>query len=145
MKRVLIASIGILLLGCSTGPDQDPAVGQYVLKTVNGLTVPANLAAAGATATQVTSGSVFINPDGGYQRLTYLRLTQSGTVTAQEDVDQGSWRRSGSTLSFTVSTSSTNIGSYSGSFTGSTLTLTQTGVTAVYEKTAGGGFCSQCL
>jgi hypothetical protein len=145
MKRALIVATAVFLLGCNTGPQQDPAVGQYVLKTVNGITLPANLGVAGGKTTQVVTGSVFIDPDGGYQKLMYLQLTQTGTATTQEDMDTGRWRRSGSSLTFTVSTSSSGGGGYAGSLSGSTLTLTQSGIIGVYEKADGGGFCSRCL
>ena len=145
MKRALIVATGLLLLGCSTGPQQDPAVGDYVLKTVNGVSLPTNLGSVSGVTTQVVNGSVFIAPDGEYQKFTDLQSTQVGTVSTE--VDTGRWLRSGGKLTFTVSTSSiSGAGGYAGILSGSTLTLTEAGIISVYEKTEpSGGFCSRCL
>lgn len=120
-------------------PHQDPAVGFYTLKTVNGSSLPGNLGTTGGVSTEVFYEQLGINPDGTYLNQASLRLTQAGTVAMQDAEDSGRWRRNGSVVTFTVSTSNrSNTGSYTGTLDGYMLSLTQAGVVGVYEKSQGG-------
>ena len=140
MKRVLIVAIGALLFGCSTGPTQDPAVGLYVLQTVNGSGLPGNLGTRGGVTVEITYEQFAILPDGTYSRRGNLRFSQPGSITTLDAVETGDWRRNGTALTLTVTTSNQGTsGSYSGTISGSTLTITQTGLVSVYQRFQGSG------
>jgi hypothetical protein len=145
MKRILIVAIGAVLFGCSTGPTQDPAVGLYVLQTVNGSGLPGNLGTSGGVTVEILQEQFAIVQDGTYSRQGSLRFSQPGSITTQDAVETGDWRRNGTALTLTVTTSNQgSSGSYSGALNGSTLTITQTGLVGVYLKSFP-GFCNQCL
>ncbi len=138
MKRILNVAICAVLLGCSTGPTQDPASGDYVLQTVNGSGLPGNLGTSGGVTVEILYEDIAILPDGTYSRRGNLRLSQPGSITEQDALETGDWRRNGTAITLTVRASDRgNSGSYSGALGGvsnSVLTVTQTGRVSVYQR-----------
>lgn len=139
MNRIMIALAATALLGCSgdktTGPAQDPAVGVYVLQTVNGSGLPYNAGTSGGVTVEILNDQYSINADGTYSEQGAFRLSQSGTTVTQQFVETGVWSRNGTALTLTITASSIgDAGSYSGALSGSTLTITQTGFVGVYRK-----------
>jgi hypothetical protein len=139
MKRVLLVLASAALLGCSSdktaGPTADVAVGVYTLQTINGSGLPFNLGTQSGVTYEVLADAYSINADGTYSEQGTLRATQGGTVTTQQEVETGVWQRNGTALTLHPLASSTgSLLAYSGSLSGSSLTITQNGLVGVYRK-----------
>ena len=129
--------LAVSLAACSgdpTGPDLDDLAGEYILFTINGQTLPVIVDQVGNDIVEVSQGSVTLQTSGTFDDVTQLRITESGVVSTQVDVAQGTWEAVGSTVTFRPSD---NSGTYTMTWDGN-LRLTQIfqGFTLVYEKEA---------
>ena len=113
IRKTMLAGIAAMALsacgGDATGPDADTLAGEYILFTIDGHTLPVIVDQVGDDIAEVTEGSVTLQPNGTFDDVTTLRITESGVVTTEVDATQGNWTVSGTTVTFTPSDGS---GSY---------------------------------
>ena len=127
--------IAVSLAACSgdsTGPDLDELAGEYILFTINGQSLPVIVDQFGNDIVEITQGSVSLESNGTFDDVTQLRITESGAVSTEVDVTQGTWEAVGTTVTFRPTDGS---GTYTMTWDGQ-LRLTQlfTGLTLVYER-----------
>jgi len=139
MRRYAAVLFGLLLLGCSSdnsvSADIDAAVGVYVLQTIDGSPLPYNAGNQGGVDVVIVSDQYTLASARTYTRDGTLRLTQFGITATQSVTESGSWTLNGGTLTLTISTSSLGqTGNYSGSLTGSSLSINEMGFLGVYKK-----------
>jgi hypothetical protein len=132
LKAGMIAVSLAACSGDSTGPDLDELAGEYILFTINGQSLPVIVDQFGNDIVEITQGSVSLESNGTFDDVTQLRITQSGVVTTEVDVTQGTWEAVGTTVTFRPTDGS---GTYTMTWDGQ-LRLTQLfqGFTLVYER-----------
>ena len=139
MRRYTAALFGLLLFGCSSdnsvSADIDAAVGVYSLQTVDGKPLPFDAGNQGGVEVVIVKDQYTLASGRTYTRDGTLRLTQFGTTVTQSVTESGTWTLNGGTLTLTISASSLGqTGNYSGSLTGSSLSINQMGFLGVYKK-----------
>lgn len=115
----------------STNPATASIAGLYNVTTVNGSQIPYTVQSG--TDSQTLLSDQIIVADGGTWSETYVvRQTISGTTTTQTFPDGGSWSRTGVNVTFT---STGQAGpTYTGTFTGSALNLTDGSLNYVFAR-----------
>lgn len=105
-RTLLIAlaffSLGLSACGDSTGSDNS-ITGNYTLRTVNGVAVPATLFQQGADKLEVTGGNINLNRDNTFSGSLSVRITQSGTVATDSEPLSGTYTRNNNALVLTFS------------------------------------------
>jgi hypothetical protein len=139
MRRYAAALFGLLLLGCSSDTSVsagiDAAVGVYVLQTIAGSPLPFDAGNQGGVDVVVVGDQYTLASGRTYTRQGTLRLTQFGVTVTQSVTESGSWSLNAGTLTLTIGNSSLGqTGNYSGSLTGSSLSINQMGFLGVYKK-----------
>lgn len=104
-RVLLLAGVITLPLGAcdpksTSSADASAAVGLYTLQTIDGLPLPAVVARQGSDSAQITQGSVTLDASTAFADITTLRVTQSGTVTTQDDGTSGTWTLAGRNVQF---------------------------------------------
>lgn len=114
----------------STGP-RVSAAGTWNLKTVNGANLPFTFFSDGTTTMEVTSDVITVSEGGAFTELTTFRTTENGSATTDTQAEAGHYTLSGNNVTFTY-----NDGSFfgTGTISGNTLTISETGLSLVYEK-----------
>jgi hypothetical protein len=136
VRSTLLAGMAALALAaCSgdpTGPDPDELAGEYILLTINGQSLPVIVDQLGNDIIEITQGTVSLEAGGTFDDVTQLRITESGAVSTEVDVTQGTWEAVGTTVTFRPTDGS---GTYTMTWDGQ-LRLTQLfqGLTLVYER-----------
>jgi hypothetical protein len=121
--RIAIAAAAVALLGAcgsdSTGPKNSNVQGTYALTTVDGSSLPFTIPNTGANTEVVENATVTLTSDSTYTAVANGTANNEPTTII---TDQGHYSVSGSQVTFT----STVIqgGNYTGSVSGSTLTVT---------------------
>ena len=121
--RIAVAVAAVALLGAcgsdSTGPRNASVTGTYALSTVDGASLPFTVPNTGDNTEVVQSAAIMLNNDSTYSAV--ASGTENGEPTSII-TDAGSYSVSGSQVTFT----STVIqgGHYTGSVSGTTLTVT---------------------
>jgi len=100
------------------------------MRTFNGQTLPYVIAQTGTNKSELTDDAVTLNNGGTYTESGHVRNTTNGQVTTQSHVDAGSFTLTGTAITL-ISTDGTSV---SGTVNGSTLTLVEQGLSAVYVK-----------
>lgn len=130
--RTLIAGLALALVACggdsATGANTTP--GTYLMRTLNGQALPYVIAQTGANKSELTDDAVTLNAGGTYTETGHVRNTTNGQVTTQSHVDAGSFTLNGTAITL-LSTDGTSV---SGTLNGSTLTVVEQGLSAVYTK-----------
>ena len=124
-----------LLAACGGGSDatapQQQLPGVYTLRTVNGSGLPYTFAGSDGSFT-ISADAYTFNADGTYAEHGTETVVGSGTSTTRTLSDSGRWTLNGSAITVTSQVDGTVItGSFSG---GNTITVTLTGLAAVYQK-----------
>jgi hypothetical protein len=119
----------VLAAGCDSPYDPTSATGggvsvpgTYVLRTVNGSTVPYTYAASGADTYELLDDT-FTLGDSTWTEVWHERHTVSGAVTTPAYSDAGTFTLSGTSIAFTSTTAGTMQPSFAGSVAGGTLYL----------------------
>lgn len=137
MRRLIALLLTVGLVGCgsdATSPSASIA-GTWSLKTVNGAALPFVILASGTDKEEIVSDVFTLTANGAshgaFTQLSTYRLTQNGQVTSQSIPDAGTYTLNGSavTLQFTSDGSSVT-----GSWSGNTITVGQSGVVGVYQR-----------
>lgn len=124
-----------LALAAACGSDsatnvQASIAGTYSLRTINGTPMPFILAQTGANKTEVTDDAITLNNGGTWTESGHYRTTTNGVATTSSVVDAGTYTLNGTAITLT----SANTGVASGTVSGSTLTVVDQGLSAVYSK-----------
>lgn len=130
LALVALAAVAACGGDASTSPISATVGGSYSLRTINGTAVPFIVAQVGADKVEITDDIVILNDGGTWTESGHTRTTQNGQVSTQSFVDAGTFTRTGTAI--TLVSSST--GSMSGSLNGGTLTVTDQGLVAVYQR-----------
>jgi hypothetical protein len=113
--KAILAGLLVLSLACSgepigpEDPPDDPIIGDYTLQTINNLPLPVVIEDDGTITVEITAGVVNIFPDGTFNDITDLRITEDGESSTFVDTGLGTWSRTANVITFTLSDGS---GSY---------------------------------
>lgn len=121
MKRFAPLALVLLFAACSefTGADTTDHVGTYNISSVNGTALPFTLSDDGSELVEVVQGTVTLNADRTFTDNTLFRVTTDGEAVTSQQLVQGQYLRSKSTVTFEG-----NDGSfYTGQLDGPTLTI----------------------
>ncbi len=118
-----------LLTGCGDATGSEAIAANYTLQTINGQNLPFVLAQVVVDKVEVTAGSVRLNSDNTFSTSVTVATTESGATTSETTTVTGTYTLNGTTLTFTSEEDT-----FGGSITGNTLTISDEGVTFVYQK-----------
>lgn len=132
MRKILTALAALLVIACgdSTGPDTSH-VGTYTLLSVDGEALPVSFTDGFATIV-LTSGHVTLNADGTFADVLSYTVTEGTDSYSDTETYSGTYTRSGSNITFNVT--SPDPDTYRMTLSGTTLTQTDGGATLVYRK-----------
>jgi hypothetical protein len=129
VKRAVIAVLSLVLLAaCGTEPRA--LAGTYVLRSVDGITVPVILYEDDTEKDELLSGEVQLRDDGTFTDITAMRLTVNEEVRVDIVEAEGTWSQEGSEVVFRMS----NGGTYRMSLTANTLSQDWYGYLLVYQR-----------
>ncbi len=137
MKRILAMAALTLLasVGCggsdSTSP-QETVSGTYSLQTVNGSPPPTTLFTSVEYKLEIMASTYTLKSDGKYANAATFRETINGTTTTGTDNNAGTWTVTGTTIVLVDADTPTD--KISGTISGGKMTLTDQGMTAVWQK-----------
>ncbi|HEX6576074.1 MAG TPA: hypothetical protein VF042_13990 [Gemmatimonadaceae bacterium] len=133
MRKSLIAILLVTLAcsGDSTGPTQSSVAGTWNLQTINGAALPFVVAQTGANKVEITGDVLTVTNSGSFTEITTIRTTQNGASTTQTVPDAGTYVLNGNNVTFQFQ-SDGSVGS--GTVSGGTLTVSQTGLSLIYKK-----------
>lgn len=134
MRTIALISCA-LLVACSddgtTAPTMTSVAGAWSLQSINGTPLPFVVAQTGADKIELVSDVVTAVATGSFTQITTVRTTVSGQVTTQSVADAGAWTLNGTAVTFQFN-SDGSVGT--GSISGNTLTITQSGFAYIYRK-----------
>ena len=132
-----IAVAGITACGgdSPTGPGGSSSpVGSFAISTVNAKALPFTMFSDTNYKYEVTAGALSLTGDGKFTVVTTYRQTVVANIETFVDSSSGTWKQSGSSLSFVAADSTTNAATWSSN----QLTITQKDgsvtTTVVYAK-----------
>ena len=141
MRKLLILSVLITLVGCGRDVTGPGVMGAYHLVTVNG-SLPSTILQTATETDEVTGGTAAIGPDGTWYVSLYLRVTAGSSVTQPDSDSDGTWTQNGNTFTFRDSSNgSTSTATYNAGW----LTVVKGAVTFVYLQDGSPSFCNRCL
>jgi hypothetical protein len=128
--RRLLSALSLLVLAAGCDSPYDPTAGSsgvavpgaYVLRTVNGLTLPYTYSRSGADSYELLDDT-FTLADSTWTEVWHERHTVSGVVTTPTYSDAGTYTLNGTSIAFTSTTPGTIQSSFAGSVAGGTLYL----------------------
>lgn len=133
MRKLMLALVA-LTLACgdsSTEPTQASVAGTWELSTVNGGALPFVVFQTTTDKVEIMSDVITATSTGTFTQSTTFRTTSNGQAQTTTTPDAGTYTLSGTAVNFTFnSDGSTGTGSLSGN----TLTVTQSGLALVYKK-----------
>lgn len=137
MKRlhVVVAAAALAALAaCTDSTAPSGAVyGRYVLRTVNGSSLPYNLGVDNTgTMVEIIADTLWVNSNSDYNETVYYRETNNAGTTINPQDEVGTWTALNGSITFYDQTDGGI--QYQGSVSGTTLTEIQSGYTQVYQK-----------
>ena len=134
LASLLLATAVFACGGDSTSPTASIA-GSWNLQTVDGSSLPFILAQTGGNKQELTGGvltlSAASSSAGSYTITLTERVTVNGQVTTSSGSDAGTYSLNGTAVTLT---SNSGAGSFNGSWSGNSLTLTDLGVALVFGR-----------
>ncbi len=118
-----------LLTGCGDATGSEAIASDFTLQTINGQNLPFVLAQVVVDNVEITAGSVRLNSDNTFSTSLTVATTEGGATASETTTVTGTYTLNGTTLAFTSEEDT-----FSGSITGNTLTISDEGVTFVYQK-----------
>jgi hypothetical protein len=132
MRRFLFAAlVAVACGGDSTSPTATLSAGTYTLKSIAGRPLPVVLG-QGSPSLAIVADSLTIANDEAWSEVTAVQVTQNGQTMTNVTDDNGTWVRSGNTL--TLTSVHTNTVVYSGSFSATELDLSDGTLPYVFTK-----------
>jgi hypothetical protein len=132
--RLLPALALVVLAACggdkATNPASDSISGVYSLRSVNGTSLPYTFH-DGADSYTLTNDVITIADGGTWSETFSYQQTVDGVSSTQTGSDSGTWSRAGTSVSFD---SYGGYNAYFGTFTGSSLNLSDGTFTQVFAK-----------
>lgn len=118
----------------ATGSVPSEAVGTYTLVQVNGMALPARITDTATQQVDIVAGGMIVRADGTYRETRTSSVTDSSGTRTGSSFTEGTLHVTGSTLEVRERLG----GTYSGTFTGETLSYTLTagssGVSFTYDR-----------
>ncbi len=141
IARTLV-TLAMLFSAGACGDDNGPTApaditGTYPLRTINRATLPYTVFQLGTSKYEITAGSAELNAGGTFTLSVSSRETIDGQAQPIESYEcAGTYTRSGSNVTLNVTTSDANCdpGPSTGVISGTTLTVTEEGLTFVFRK-----------
>jgi hypothetical protein len=136
LQRSLLAFAIVLslgMMGCDSSGDSNSEPnysGNYILKTIDGETVPVVFIQIGSDKVEITGGNHRLNSDMTFSASFTLKVTESGVSTTETGSMTGTYSNNNSAFLFTYSDNTTD----SGSISGDNLTIISDGVSFVFKK-----------
>lgn len=123
-RMVLATLVGALLTSAACGGDSPTAPatisGTFTLRTFNGTPLPVVLT-DGDPALTLVGDTLVMSGNGTYRTAVVLEETSAGQTTTTVESSSGTYRRSGSSLTFTDASDGTTV---TGSIVGATIVIT---------------------
>ena len=137
MRKTLLSTVALAVAfttACggdsSTGPNS--VAGTYSLTTVNSSPLPFVFINDASGKFEILSDVYSVSDNGTYTNPTIVRSTVNGEVTTDTLMSDGTYTRSGSSITLTDSSDPTN--KLSGTVTASALTINASGFVLVYQR-----------
>ena len=115
----------------STTPTQSSVAGTWNLQTINGSALPFTVATSPAKI-EVLSDVVNVSSNGTYTSSEQTRTTIGTQVTTNTSTDAGTYTLNGNNVAILSNTAGST--AQAGVVSGNTLTVTQSGLTFVFQK-----------
>ena len=136
MRRLVSLALVLAVAGCgsdsSTTPTNSSVAGTWTLQSVNGSPLPFTLSASPAKI-ELLSDVVVATSNGTWTSTQQTRTTiGTGTPTTSTATDGGTYTLSGNNVS--ILSSSAGSTAQAGTINGNTLTLSQSGLTFIFQK-----------
>jgi hypothetical protein len=136
MRRMFVLACSfaaVALTACgsdgSTAPTPASVAGTWNLTTINGSPLPFVLQALDPKV-EILSDQITASSNGTFSDTYQFRFTQGTTVTTQTATDVGTYTLNGTAVSFIFSDGS----SATGTISGNTITVAESGFSSVYKK-----------
>jgi hypothetical protein len=131
----LVSALALVVLAAcggdkATNPASDSIAGVYSLRSVNGTALPYTFQ-DGADSYTLTNDVITIADGGSWSETFSYQQTVGGVSSTQTGSDSGTWSRAGTSVSFDSYGGYT---AYSGTFTGSSLNLSDGTFTQVFAR-----------
>jgi hypothetical protein len=126
---LLVFATAVACGGDSTSPSATVS-GTYTLQNVNGSQLPFTVFDVGTEKYEILTDAVILNEGGTWTESGTDRSTVSGQVTTSTITDAGTYTLNGTAITFVSAQSGTT----NGSVGSGTLTITDQGIVAVYQK-----------
>lgn len=133
MRRIIVCLLAAALAcrgDSGTNPASASIAGTYTLQTVNGAALPATLAQAGTSRTEVMSNTLTMTANATYTAVVAFRTTLDATVTTAQFTESGTWSAEAGSITFRTSDGIVYHGALNG------LTLTEINGAALTEPGA---------
>jgi hypothetical protein len=134
MRRLLSFALVFAAIACgsddSTTPTQSSVAGTWTLQTINGSALPFTLSAS--PQIELLSYVVTATSNGTWTSSQQTRTTIGTQVTTTTTNDAGTYTLSGNNVAILSNTAGST--AQAGTISGNTLTLTQSGLTFVFQK-----------
>ena len=132
MKKAWILIAAAVLAGCDSGVvGASATTGTYVLRTVNGQSLPYTISGSGANKTEIVADQFVLYEGNTYQESGSTRVTVNGTASTVPISETGSYQTLGTSMTFLNSAQTRQrvaIGD------GSKITFIENGVSYVFRK-----------
>jgi hypothetical protein len=134
MRKALIALTVVLVSGCVTGDiiGSKSSVGTYVLKTVNGASLPVTLSTSGTVKTELLDETINLYEGFTLAKTTHRRITTGTVVTTDSTNDSGTWSPTNDEITFRFNSDPNNL--VYAILKNNSFTMNLPGVTRIYKK-----------
>jgi hypothetical protein len=133
MRKVLMALVVVFSVGClgdgMTG--SSTVTGAYTLRTVNGSPLPYTIAGSGTARTEIIDDVITLYEGGTYAESGHSRTTLNGQVANASNIETGSYSLFGTSVTLR---SSDGGRTRMPTIDGNTMTIVESGMTAVFTK-----------
>lgn len=132
MRKLLLGLAAALSIACDDGVVGTSTIsGDYELKTVNGVAVPATLSGSGANKTEILDDVITLYNGGTYSEAGHLRVTLNGQASTQNITGTGTYLFFGTSVTFRTSDGTSE---RRGLFNEKAITIIENGLTMVFSK-----------
>jgi hypothetical protein len=133
MRRFVALLVFAATVACGGDSSTSPSAsvtGTYTLKSVNGSQLPFTVFDFGTEKYEILDDAVILSEGGTWTESGTDRSTLNGQATTSTITDAGTYTLNGTAITFV----SAQTGTTNGSVSSNTLTITDQGIVAVYQK-----------